>query len=133
MQKYNVRAATDITGFGLLGHAYQMALASKVTFRLHSKQLPLLDDAYELVKMGCIPGACFRNQEYVKTACLFSADLDYNMRMLMLDAQTSGGLLISVRNEVADDILMDLRNSNYPSSQIIGQVIPGTDEQIQVE
>ena len=133
MQKYEIRAATDITGFGLLGHAYQMALASKVTFRMHSKQVPLLDSAYELVKTGCIPGACFRNQEYVKAACMFSSDLDYNRKMLMLDAQTSGGLLISVRNEVADDLVSDLRASNYPSSQIIGQVTPRTRDQIEVE
>lgn len=133
MQKYNVKTATDITGFGLLGHAYKMALASNVTFQLNSNSIPLLGGAYELLNMGCIPSACFRNQEYVDPVCTFSSAVDYNRKMLMMDAQTSGGLLISVRNKVATDLLNELKNSDYPSAEIIGEVKPKNNEYIHIE
>ncbi|NPA37539.1 MAG: selenide, water dikinase SelD [Chlorobi bacterium] len=123
MQKYGVRAATDVTGFGLAGHAMKMAQASGVTMILNSESVPLLKGAYDLADIGCIPGACFRNQEYVADNIMFEDDVIYEYQMLMLDAQTSGGLLICAPENEVDKMLKDLRNSGYPDSAVVGKVV----------
>ena len=133
MQKYSVRAATDITGFGLLGHSYKIATSSNVTLSIDSNQLPLLPGALELAEMGCIPGGCFRNQEYVEQACDFDANLNYERKMLMMDAQTSGGLLICAPQNTADDLLAELIDTDYPESRIIGEVLTKKDKSINVK
>lgn len=120
MRKYKVRGATDITGFGLLGHALKMARGSRVQFRLNAKNFPLLNGAYSLAELGCLPGACFRNLKYVEKDCSFSSTLDYNFKMLLLDAQTSGGLFMSVAKDKAQDLLAELKKGLYPESAIVG-------------
>ncbi len=120
MQKYNVKAATDITGFSFLGHALKMAQASDVSFSIRSKKIPLLSGAYELADLGCFPGACFRNQSYVERNCSFR-NVDYNLKMLMFDAQTSGGILMCVRAADVDSVLKELRET-YPQTEIVGEV-----------
>lgn len=123
MRKYNVKAATDITGFGLLGHAMKLAKASEVCIKINSTEIPLLDQAYELFDDGCIPGAAFRNLEFVAPDIYFAPDVDYNIKMLANDAQTSGGLLICAPAEHADAILSDLLNSGvHPNAKCIGEV-----------
>jgi selenide,water dikinase len=123
MQSYNVKCATDITGFGLAGHALKLAMASNVTIKLKSELVPFFDGAINLVELGCIPGACFRNQEYVQEFCSFENTLEYNHKMLLLDAQTSGGLLICSPKESANQMLGDLVNAGFVKSAIIGEVI----------
>jgi selenide,water dikinase len=120
MQEFGVRCATDITGFGLLGHAMQMANASGVTLRIDCGRVPLLEGAYGLIDSGCIPGAAFRNQDYTEKDCDFGA-VDYNTRMLMLDAQTSGGIMMAVPTALAGAVLDRLRTEGCPSSTVIGE------------
>lgn len=122
MQRFGVKCATDITGFGLAGHALKMAMGSNVSIEIEAKIVPLFDGAYELIELGCIPGACFRNLEYVENDCFFDKYVDYNLKMLMLDAQTSGGLLMCCKEENASDILLALQQSGYSGSAIIGSV-----------
>lgn len=122
MQQYNVKGATDITGFGLAGHAMKMALGSDVTIKLSMKEVPLIKNTYSLINNGCIPGAAFRNLEYAEKHTHFADDLDYNLRMASCDAQTSGGLLISVRENEAQELLGELKSSKYPFASIIGSV-----------
>lgn len=124
MQQFNVRCATDITGFGLLGHALSMARGSGVSLRFESTALPILPGAYELLELGCIPGGSFRNLRYVEENCQFAAALDYNLKMVMADAQTSGGMLICAPPQTAGDMLSALRCSGSPCSAIIGTVLP---------
>lgn len=121
MQKYSCRAATDVTGFSLAGHALKMALASKVSIRIDSEKVPLLNGALALADSGCIPCAAFRNEDYVKDLTHFSDMMNYSKRMLMLDAQTSGGLLICAKKEYAGQLLQELKNV-YPYSAVIGEV-----------
>ncbi|RPH32627.1 MAG: selenide, water dikinase SelD [Bacteroidales bacterium] len=123
MQKYGVICATDITGFGLLGHALKLAMGSIVTLRINSIQVPLFDGALKLVEMGCIPGACFRNLDYVENHCSFEESLGYNHKMLMLDAQTSGGLLICCPKGKEIEMVKELIDSGFPTSAIIGEVV----------
>ncbi len=122
MQEHGVRCATDVTGFSLLGHGLTMAQASGVTLEIDSQEVPILSGAYALAESGCIPGAAFRNQEFVEQDCTFEKDLDYTMKMLCLDAQTSGGLLMCVQESVADDIVKRLIDKGYPKAAIVGRV-----------
>jgi selenide,water dikinase len=89
--------------------------------------VPLLSGAYDLLDMGCIPGAAFRNLKYVEEKTLFSEGLDYNLKMLLLDAQTSGGLLICCKPAQVERMLEELKNAGYPHSAVIGGVSPKED------
>jgi len=127
MQKYGVTGATDITGFGLAGHALKMARGSGVTIRLSMNSVPLADGTYAFAEMACIPGAAFRNLEYVEREARFVETLDYNLKMIAHDAQTSGGLLMSVSEAKADALLGDLRAAGHPWATVVGTVEPKQD------
>jgi selenide,water dikinase len=122
MKKFIIRGATDITGFGLAGHALKMARASKVSISLDLKQIPLIGDTYRLVDEGCIPGAAFRNLDYAETDTFFASGIDYNLKMVVFDAQTSGGLLMSVPKKIAGNVLSSLLAAGLAESSIIGHV-----------
>jgi len=122
MRKFNIRGATDITGFGLAGHALKMARASKVSISLDLKQVPMIGDTYRLLDEGCIPGAAFRNLDYAETDTFFSLGIDYNLKMIAFDAQTSGGLLMSVPEKIAGNVLSSLLAAGLAESSIIGHV-----------
>jgi selenide,water dikinase len=124
MKKFNVCGATDITGYGLAGHALKMARASGVTISLKMSSVKLIGDCYRLVDEGCIPGAAFRNLEFVEVATGFDHDLDYNLKMIAMDAQTSGGLLMCVPENSAEDVIHELHTSGLMSASIIGSVLP---------
>ncbi len=123
MQKFGVKAATDVTGFGLSGHALKMARAGKVTLEISLASLPLTGGAYRLADEGCIPGAAFRNLDFVEDETFFADDLDYNLKMLSMDAQTSGGILMCVREDVSDEVVSALREEGMTASVIIGKVM----------
>jgi selenide, water dikinase len=122
MKKYGIRGATDVTGFGLAGHALKMAKASGVSIKIKMKDVPLIGNSYNLVDDGCIPGAAFRNLAYAEKDIDFAPDLDYNLKMIAFDAQTSGGLLMSAPSENVEAILDDLHKTGLFSSVIIGNV-----------
>jgi selenide,water dikinase len=122
MKKYLISGATDITGFGLAGHALKLARASNVSISIRMNTVPLLDSTMKLVDDGCIPGASFTNLDYAAGDTGFSDDLDYNLRMIAFDAQTSGGLLMSVPADKSNEILEELKTAGLSSSAIIGQV-----------
>jgi selenide,water dikinase len=122
--KYGINGMTDITGFGLAGHAFKMAHASGVSFRIHADSIPLLPGAYRIFEKGSIPGVTFRNKEYTGEDLHFTRGVDYNMKMLVHDAQTSGGLLMSVNPDHVTGFINELKTS-YPdlSVAIIGEVL----------
>jgi selenide,water dikinase len=123
MQAFDVKAGTDITGFGLLGHAMQMADASAVTLRIQASRVPLLGGAHALAEQGCLPGAMFRNLAYVEKKTRFAANLDYSLKMLLLDPQTSGGLCFGIAPAKAQQALEQLHATGYPAATIIGETI----------
>ncbi len=123
MKKFNIRGATDITGFGLAGHALKMAKASNVSVEINMEKVPLIGQTYNLVNDGCIPGASFRNLEFAEDELFSDPRLNYNLKMIAFDAQTSGGLLMSVPSEEADIILKELLMAGLQSAEIIGSVI----------
>jgi selenide,water dikinase len=122
MKKYNIKGATDITGFGLAGHALKMAKASMVSLKIEMNKISLIGNTYKLVDDGCIPGASFRNLEYAEKDISFAPDLDYNLKMVAFDAQTSGGLLFCAPEDKTQQILTDLYDAGLRYSAVIGEV-----------
>lgn len=134
MQDYNLKGATDITGFGLLGHAMRLANASQVTIRIDTSKLPVLPEAIHLLEEGCIPGAAFSNLAFVEKETTFARNLNYELKMLCCDAQTSGGLLMAVPAALADEILFVLINeAGLPESAIIGEALLRSGKALLVE
>jgi selenide,water dikinase len=132
--KYGVNSMTDITGFGLAGHAMKMAEASGVSFRMRTRQIPLLPGAYEVYEKGSIPGASFRNLEFTGEHMHYTRGVDYNMKMLVHDAQTSGGLLMTVNPDHAGLLLEELNRLDPGISAVeIGEVLPESPRRIYFE
>lgn len=127
MQKYGIRGATDITGFGLAGHTLKMARGSGVTITLDMNRVPLLEGVYGLADQGCIPGAAFRNLDYTEGETLFAEGLNYNMKMIAHDAQTSGGLLMAVAPEMSRELLKELHESGHSEAAVIGKATRKTE------
>jgi selenide,water dikinase len=132
MQEFDVQSATDITGFGLLGHALKMAEASGVTMRIEADKVPVLSGAYDLLEMGCIPCATYKNQDFVEAKADFPDGFDFNTKLILLDAQTSGGLFISVAADRADEMVSALREEDCPEAVVIGEVIEAGQKPIAV-
>jgi selenide,water dikinase len=126
-----VHAATDVTGFGLLGHAREMAVGSKVSFAIDSAQIEFLPQARELSQKGFLPGGMKRNQEFIGGCVEFAPGVPEDVRNLLFDPQTSGGLLLSVASKDAAKLLESLRASGV-DAQHIGEVIEKTHPLIQV-
>jgi selenide,water dikinase len=130
MKKFSIKGATDITGFGLAGHALKMAKASKVSLKINMKNVVLIGNTYKLVDDGCIPGASFRNLEYAEKDTDFAAGLDYNLKMIAFDAQTSGGLLFCATPDKVDKIIEELHNAGLQDAKVIGYVTEPGDKLI---
>lgn len=135
MAEVGVHACTDITGFGLLGHLYGMTRASGVGARIKLSNLPILSEVWELAKEGCIPGGTRRNYDYLqeKEAVVWDPGIDETTRLVVADAQTSGGLLISVAKEKSRDLLSLLETKKTPAAALIGEIVENASGQIRVE
>lgn len=127
-----VHACTDITGFGLGGHAYEMAKGSDVSIVIDSEALHVLDGAVEYAKMGFIPAGTYRNYDYIKGNVHFEEIEDY-MKDIIFDPQTSGGLLISLPEEEAIKIMKFYKENLETEFSIIGEVIEKQEYSIIVE
>ena len=122
IEKFRVKGATDVTGFALLGHAWEMAGASNVTIEIDSGRVPLINGALELAAAGMVTGADKTNREYVGADVEISPSVDPNLAKLLFDPQTAGGLLLAIPEAKADELLSELQ-LNYPKATIIGRVI----------
>jgi len=122
MKKFGIKGATDITGYGLAGHALKMAKAGNVSLEINLGRVPLIGDTFRLVDEGCIPGASFRNLEFVENDSHLTIDLNYNLKMIAMDAQTSGGLLMCVAPEASENVLSELHKAGLAQSAVIGKV-----------
>ena len=119
--KIQVNSVTDITGFGLLGHALEMAKASEVSIHINSKEVPILDEAVDMAKMGIIPAGMYRNKQYIEKD-VDVQDVDIAVRDILYDPQTSGGLLVSVKAEYAEELVKDMKLNGSIEAKIIGYV-----------
>ena len=132
MMKVGVNSCTDITGFGLLGHAFEMAEGSDVTIKFNAVTIPIIEEALSLARMGIIPAGAYRNLGYIKNQVKISDKVPQEVTDCMTDPQTSGGLLISVEKNKAEMLLNELKNSITPYAQI-GEVLEKQEFRIIVE
>ena len=127
-----VRGGTDVTGFGLLGHLGAMARESGVKAILLSDQVPAIDPrVLELIEDGCVPGGTKANLEAATTTS-FSESVSESLRLLLADAQTSGGLLLSVPPANLDQAMELLQEADAPCAQVIGEITDQGDHAIEV-
>jgi selenide, water dikinase len=123
--RFAVHAMTDVTGFGLIGHAREIALASSVSLRLHAHRIPLLEGALECVRAGHIPGGLKANREFAECVVGYEDGISEEVKTILFDPQTAGGLLISVASEDATELLQALNAAGVPAVEI-GEVLPAT-------
>ena len=121
MLRYPVNACTDITGFGLLGHAFELADASQVDLELDSRAVPLLPEAAEAAAMGLVPAGAYANRDYLKQVD-FQPAVPVNLQDLLFDPQTSGGLLISLPADRAAELVAELQSAGVTDAVCIGRV-----------
>ena len=114
-QARGVDAMTDITGFGLLGHAREMARGSHVTLEFHQAKIPVIEGALDCIKRKMIPGGLVNNKRYLEPQVEFSDSVPESTRMLLYDPQTSGGLMMACSPKVSEQILTDMRSRGIPA------------------
>ncbi len=125
LRAVDVHAATDVTGFGLLGHLHSLLTASGAAAEVQAAAVPLLARARELAERGAIPGGTRRNLESLAGAVEFAAGIDETTRLLLADAQTSGGLLIALPESQVQALRAALQRERAPAAAQIGRVVAG--------
>jgi selenide,water dikinase len=126
-----IHALTDITGFGLIGHAREMALASNVSLVFQSAKIPVLEGALDCIHAGHIPGGLIANRDFAECLVEYDPSVPADVRTLLFDPQTAGGLLISVSAEDAGPLTRALQDAGVPAAEI-GQVLPRTKPLVRV-
>ena len=132
MMEVGVNACTDVTGFGLLGHLQGMVEASGVTARIHLSQVPLIEGTRALLRAGAVSGGTQRNLESVDVVTAWDASITQEDKLLLADAQTSGGLLIAVSPEKATPLLKALTARGVVEASVVGEVVERSESEIQV-
>ncbi len=123
MQHYPVHACTDITGFGLIGHLAEMVAGSGSGIGIHTAMIPIIPEAIEYAAMGLVPAGAYKNREFRKDMVDMSPSVDRIVQDILFDPQTSGGLLICVEKESADDLVHGLKKKGMEKAAIIGEVL----------
>ncbi len=123
MMEAGVNACTDVTGFGLLGHACEMIEGAHVGMVFYSTAVPLFPEVREFAVMGLVPGGTYRNKEFRSHMVEVAGDIPDDLLLILFDAQTSGGLLISIPPARAERLLQRLHNGGAAEAAIIGEVV----------
>ncbi len=121
MVKYPVHSCTDVTGFALLGHSYEMAQGSGCSIRLNTAGIPFHPETYEMAEMGFIPAGAYRNRDYAGAGVKKGPGVTRAMEDICYDPQTSGGLLIALPEGAAEECLSELRE-RIPQAAVVGRV-----------
>ena len=132
MTDFHVSGCTDVTGFGLMGHAHEMASGSNMTIVLESLHLPILPQALEMAEMGIVPKGAYNNRNWIGCSVASSRKVPLAITDIMFDPQTSGGLLISVPEKESQQLLMRLKDS-IPAVEIVGYVKAFDGKSVRVE
>ncbi len=130
--RFAVHAMTDVTGFGMIGHAREIALASRVSLRLYASRIPLLEGALECVRAGHIPGGLKANREFAECVVGYGSGISEEIKTILFDPQTAGGLLISVASENVTELVRALASAGVLAVEI-GEVLPSGKPLITVE
>lgn len=132
MVKYPVSACTDVTGFGLMGHCFEMAQGSGCSIHILSRNVPHYSDAAELAAMGIVPEGAYRNRNYAERGVCVTGDVSLAIQDVFYDPQTSGGLLIAVPPECSDAFLSEMK-ADVPEAEVIGYVSAEKEYRIYLE
>jgi len=132
MMRVGVNACTDITGFGLMGHLRGMVRASETGAVIRVADVPVLPGTWDLLEKGTVPGGTFRNMSGVEDTVDWAEGLTEEQRLLMCDAQTSGGLLISVPKSKLDQLLTELETSGVQTRAVVGEISADNPRRIKV-
>ncbi len=119
--KLGAHAMTDVTGFGLIGHAREMALASNVALRIYSKDVQVLPGALECVRAGYVPGGLVANRDFAECVVGYEAPISDELKTLLFDPQTAGGLLVSIASEDCEEFVLELADVGVPA-RCVGNV-----------
>jgi len=119
---FAVHSVTDITGFGLLGHAREMAAGSGVSLRIHASQVPLLPGAMDCIRAGYVPGGLKSNRQFVESCVEGDAQVAPDLMTVLYDPQTAGGLLIAVAGSDAEALAAELQKAGVEAA-VIGEVV----------
>jgi selenide,water dikinase len=133
MKACEAHACTDVTGFGFLGHAFEMASASGLTLRFFYSQMPVFPGAREYAAQGLVPGGAYCNQSYYGPHASLAETIPETERIILFDPQTSGGLLIAVPSRRQKDLLSMLKDKGVSEAAIVGEVLPRQDPLLTVE
>ena len=125
LQNYPVHACTDVTGFGLLGHLSEMISGSRLAVEMFSEKVPVLDGVFEFAAGNVVPGGTLSNMKFVEDRVEWNSQLSKVQKIVLCDAQTSGGLLAAVPGNKAQEIVQGLRDAGVTQARIIGKVIEG--------
>jgi selenide,water dikinase len=123
MTEKSVTTATDVTGFGLMGHLAEMVSQSGVTAEVYADCVPLFDDVLDFVKLEMISGAVERNREYAESYVTNDAQVGSEWETVLYDPQTSGGLLMAVKEEKKEEILRRLKEKGVENAEVIGKIV----------
>ena len=133
MMAVGANACTDVTGFGMMGHLKSMVRASGVGATVNASSIPVLPGAWELLDQGIAPGGTHRNLNSVNDVMNWHPELTESQQIMLCDAQTSGGLLISVPSAKSTDLLSKLQEAGTLAAQVVGEITEGTAGQISAE
>ncbi len=123
MIKCGAHACTDITGFGFIGHALEMATASGVGLMIEAEAVPVFPEALEYAKIGLVPGGAHANRQFFSCKVEMSSNLSDVLLDILYDPQTSGGLLISLPEDQTEILVKGLREEGHSHSAVIGEVV----------
>jgi selenide,water dikinase len=132
MRDFEPHACTDITGFGFIGHALEMVMASQVGMVIYSEKIPTLPGAMEYTKMGLVPGGAYSNRDYFSCRVEISSAISPFLLDLLYDPQTSGGLLISLPSREAKSLAEILEKKDQIQARIVGRVVDEPKGKIQI-
>ncbi|BEP29905.1 selenide, water dikinase [Helicovermis profundi] len=127
IKQVNVNSCTDITGFGLAGHAYEMAKGSQVTVELDFNKIPILNETISNAEMGLIPAGTYRNRDYIEGEYLIDDSLEEYVLDIVFDPQTSGGLLISLPEKEALKLMNIYKTTLKTEFAVVGRVLEKED------
>jgi selenide, water dikinase len=132
MREFDIKGATDVTGFSLLGHAWEMAVASGITIEIDAGAVPVLEGALELAAAGMLTSGDKTNRAYIGADIEIDPTVDENLIKLLYDPQTAGGMLISVAEDSSNALLQRLKVT-YPLARVIGRVVLRASHSIMVK
>ena len=130
MVDMGVKTATDVTGFGLLGHLSEMAAQSKVTVDIFVDRVPVFDGVFDYIQQGMISGAIERNKEFASQYVTTTSGVSEERETVLYDPQTSGGLLIAIHPDGVEELVSRLKKKGIEHTSVIGKVVSKSDGQI---